>query len=178
MCVSKREFQYINQETQVALFSDCIGNCSSVLNIRWNIYQGSMNASSDTVEWTRFDQMTFYENVWFFGKCISYSSSFLVITSGMNTCNFTATNALFLENRHIIYWRFEVIYSFVSDTSTSALHFEVNKPPENGSCLVSPRNGTTSTLFNISCLGWFDNDEIKDYSFYGEYFRLHMPSVL
>lgn len=68
MCVPKGEFQYVNQATQLALFSECIDNCLSVSNIRWSIYQGSMNTSLNIIEWTPFNQMDFYENIWFFGK--------------------------------------------------------------------------------------------------------------
>ena len=67
----------------------------------------------------------------------------------------------------IVYWRFEVVYSFSSELSSSALNFIINQPPQNGSCSISPLNGTTTTLFNISCPNWFDADEIKDYSLFG-----------
>ncbi len=86
---------------------------------------------------------------------------------GTSTSNFTAINQLFLSNPQIILWRFEVVYTFVSDTSSSSLHFVINQPPSNGSCSISPLNGTTSTLFTISCPDWFDADGIEDYSLYG-----------
>jgi hypothetical protein len=87
----------------------------------------------------------------------------------MNTSNFTATTKLFIENNQTTYWRFEVIYSFISEKSSSALNFLINQPPQNGSCSISPLNGTTSTLFTIVCSNWFDEDGIQDYSFYGKY---------
>ncbi len=62
---------------------------------------------------------------------------------------------------------FEVIYSFDSEIASSAINFVINQPPQNGSCSINPLNGTTSTLFTISCSNWFDQDGIKDYSFYG-----------
>jgi hypothetical protein len=85
----------------------------------------------------------------------------------MNTNNFTSTTDLFLQNSQIEYWRFEVIYSFDSGIGSSAINFVINPPPQNGSCSINPLNGTTSTLFTISCSNWFDQDGIKDYSFYG-----------
>jgi len=84
----------------------------------------------------------------------------------MNTSNFTSTNQLFVGNSPIEYWRFEVVYSFESETSSSSINFIVNQPPINGSCSISPFNGTTSTLFTISCSNWFDQNGIKDYSLY------------
>ena len=71
---------------------------------------------------------------------------------------------MFLENPLVRYWRFEVVFSFVSETSSSALNFVVNQSPSNGSCSISPLQGTTSTLFTVACPGWFDEDGIKDYT--------------
>jgi REJ domain-containing protein len=94
------------------------------------------------------------------------SSSIYLICLGSNTTNFTSLNNLFLSNPFISYWRFEVVYSFSSETSSSALNFIINQPPQNGSCSISPQNGTTSTLFTISCSNWEDQDGIQEYSFY------------
>jgi len=68
MCIPNLEFQLVNPTTQVALFSVCISNCTSIRNITWNIYYGSMNSSTNTTLWTQFNQMNLYENIWFFGK--------------------------------------------------------------------------------------------------------------
>ena len=139
-----REYQFVNPTTQVALFSLCIGNCSSILQkIIWNLYSGEANSSL----WILFNQTQNY----FFGK----SSS-----------NFTVLNQLFIQNPTVQFWKFEVVYSFRNETSTSALHFVLNQPPQNGSCSISPSNGTTTTLFLISCSNWSDEDGIKDYSLY------------
>ncbi|CAF4543691.1 unnamed protein product [Rotaria socialis] len=128
MCSFNGEYQKINPNTQVALFSVCLDNCTSIKNIKWNIYKGSMNLSTDIVKWT---QMNNSQDSFFFG---------------MNT----------------------IVYTFVTkEISLSALNFIINQPPENGTCSISPLNGTTSSLFTINCLGWIDDDDIKDYSFYG-----------
>lgn len=97
-------------------------------------------------------------------KIKNYLIRFLL---GRNTSNFTASNQLFLENPQIPLWRFEVVYTLATETSKSALNFAINKPPYNGSCSINPLNGTTSTLFEISCIDWFDEDGIKDYALYG-----------
>jgi hypothetical protein len=152
MCVPNLEFQLLNPTTQVALFTICIGSCLNIQSIRWNIYQGQDNSSSNSTEWILFNQMNSYENIWFFGT---------------QTTNFTAINQLFLNNPQINLWRFEVVYTFPSETSTSALNFIINQPPFNGSCMINPQNGTTTTLFTISCPNWFSLNGIKDYSLYG-----------
>jgi hypothetical protein len=76
MCAPNLEFQKVNPTTQVALFSVCLDTCISIQNITWNIYQGfnngSNNSSSIVVQWTQFNQMITYQNIWFFGKSLSY----------------------------------------------------------------------------------------------------------
>jgi hypothetical protein len=68
MCVSNEEFQLVNPTTQVALFSLCLGICTSIQNIIWNIYQGYKNGSSSVIQWIQFNQTMNYQNIWFFGK--------------------------------------------------------------------------------------------------------------
>jgi hypothetical protein len=152
MCVPNLEFQLLNPTTQVALFTVCVGSCNDIQNIKWNVYQGSTNSSANVTEWILFDQMIAYENIWFYG---------------LNTANFTATDQLFLSNSQITLWKFEVVYNFSSETSSSALNFIMNQPPANGSCSINPSNGTTDTIFTVLCPNWFDEDGIKDYSLYG-----------
>ena len=67
MCAPNLEFQLVNPTTQVALFTLCVGSCSSLLAITWNIYQG-LNGSTTTMQWTLFNQTSQFENVWFFGN--------------------------------------------------------------------------------------------------------------
>ncbi len=73
LCAPNLEYQFLNPTTQVALFSACVGNCTSINNITWNVYQGVMNSSSNVVQWTRFSQMNQYQNIWFFGKSSHFS---------------------------------------------------------------------------------------------------------
>jgi hypothetical protein len=152
MCISKSEYQFLNPTTQLSLLSICSSNCTAKFNISWNIYQGS-NQSSNMIQWTPMNSTDLYDNIWIFGK---------------NTKHFTISKEFFTENSRIKYWKFEVIYSFPTDTTTSALHFIINDPPQNGSCSIHPPIGIESTLFNIFCTNWFDEDDISDYSLYGK----------
>ncbi|UJR17432.1 hypothetical protein I4U23_004327 [Adineta vaga] len=149
MCSASLQYQYINPTTQIALFSVCIGNCTLLTNITWNIYQGSKNHSTNTVIWTSLN--SFYDTNQVFG---------------IHTGNFTITNHLFSQYTNISYWRFEVAYAFNRKISLGALDFVINQPPRYGSCSINPPNGTITTLFNISCSNWFDENGITDYSFY------------
>lgn len=151
MCIPNFEVQRVNPTTQVALYSICNENCTNIKSIKWNIYQGRLNLSTNSIKWNLLDQMNLYENVWFFGRY---------------TSNFTSITQLFLTKPEISYWRFEVVYTFPLETSSSSLDFIINQPPDNGSCEINPQNGTTS-LFTIKCSNWYDDDDIKDYSLYG-----------
>jgi len=59
LCSPNLEYQFVNPTTQVALFSLCIGNCSSIQKITWNVYSGQANSSL----WILFNQTQNY----FFG---------------------------------------------------------------------------------------------------------------
>ncbi|CAF3687941.1 unnamed protein product, partial [Rotaria socialis] len=115
LCGENVEYQYVNPTTQVALFSTCTDNCQSINNITWNIYQGVMNTTSNVVQWTAFQNVKQYENIWFFGS---------------NTANFTAKNNLFVSNALINYWRFEVVYSSSLQNGSSTIDFEINQSPQ------------------------------------------------
>lgn len=66
MCSPNLEYQFVNPSTQVALFSICLGNCSSLINITWNIYQGQNNNSNNTVQWIPFIQSnSSFDNIFF-----------------------------------------------------------------------------------------------------------------
>jgi hypothetical protein len=67
MCVPNLELQRVNPTTQVALFALCNGNCTTILNITWNIYYGINNSSSNITSWILFNQNA-QQNIWFFGK--------------------------------------------------------------------------------------------------------------
>lgn len=87
---------------------------------------------------------------------------------GSETSNFTSSSALFMAYPHVTEWRFEVVYGFETELSASALDFMINDPPRNGSCSIWPVNGSTTTVFTVSCVNWYDEDEIKDYALYSK----------
>lgn len=147
MCVSDVEYQLINPTTQVALSSHCLDDCPSFENIHWKIYSGILNQSTNFTQWKLFNNE--------------------ILTYGNNTEYFTITNELFTKNSKIEYWRFEVIYQFDKNQSLSSMYFHINQRPANGSCSITPLNGTVTSLFTITCSNWFDENQIKDYSFYG-----------
>ena len=166
LCVANVEFQLLNPTSQLSLVARCSSNCCTKRgNLTWNIYQGSTNLSAENViHWTPFNPTNLDH---FFGQCFFSPPVLTDLCSsplGMNRSHFTADQELFSSNPSITLWRFEVVYSTPSERSVSALNFEINSPPRNGSCSISPLNGSTLTPFTVSCFNWFDEDQIKDYS--------------
>ena len=174
MCNPNLEFQLLNPTTQVALYALCQGTCQSIVSIHWNVYQGMFDATSNVSRWILFPSIDLYENQWFFGKITENCPDVWGMRKekhllGRNTTNFTASKDLFLENSSTEFWRFEVVYQFLTENSSSSLNFQINLSPRNGSCSIFPRNGTIVTRFTISCLDWFDEDGIRDYSLSRKY---------
>ncbi|CAF1525116.1 unnamed protein product, partial [Adineta ricciae] len=150
LCGPNVQFQVINPTTQVALFSTCAVNCTTIESITWTVYAGEMDLTTNVVVWALFDSTNAIDDSWFFGY---------------DTSNFTTTNQLFLSNTQT-YWRFEVVYQFTSSTSSNAIDFMINESPYDGSCSINPTGGTTSTVFTITCFDWIDNNGVKDYTVY------------
>jgi hypothetical protein len=70
MCIlPNSEFQLINPTTQLSLYSKCIEYFSSIKSIQWNIYQGTMNSSTNATQWISFNQTNTIE---FFGKNLDF----------------------------------------------------------------------------------------------------------
>ena len=69
MCSPNLEYQFVNPTTQVALFSFCTGNCTSLMKIQWNIYQGIFDKNLNIIKWfpLNLTQSFHYQN-YLFGK--------------------------------------------------------------------------------------------------------------
>ena len=102
---SNSEYQHVNSTTQVASFTLCIGNCSFIEKITWNIYSGEQNSSINYSQWILFNQINTLESLWFFGIKV-------------------------ILHQQIKFWKFEVVYSFGHETSRSSLNFVINQPPQ------------------------------------------------
>ena len=76
LCAPNLEYQSVNPTTQVALFSLCQPLCTSIINVTWIVYQGTMNASSNIVQWTPYPLMDQHQNTWFFGRSSPYLFSY------------------------------------------------------------------------------------------------------
>lgn len=160
MCLSRTPFSYINPGKQFALFSLCSGDCSSIEKIQWNIYHGT----NRTTQWTLFSLSASSS---FYGRNLSQIINNLVFPPGLDSKNLTVMREFFTENENLIYWRFEVIYSFKSMNISQTFDIEINLSPKNGNCSINPSTGTILTLFTIHCFNWFDTDGITLWRYYG-----------
>ncbi|CAF4157649.1 unnamed protein product [Rotaria sp. Silwood2] len=161
MCLPNVEYQRINPTTQALLTSYCIDRCENLTDIviQWSIYRGfTTNYPNNDIQWILYTNMSAYDDSLFYGR---------------NTKNLTVVNTLFLSNPTVEYWKFESIYTVTTSngvaTGAGAIRFVINLPPQNGTCTTDRRNGTTMTLFQFTCLNWFDTNGVSDYTFYGMY---------
>jgi hypothetical protein len=190
--VATRQYQYLNPTSQVSLSSRCYRFCqtTSSMIINWQIFAGSLTVnttSAGVVTWQLFNQTESYRDRYFFG-----ASSYLRDETGaawreretetrsilgLNRSDLTVTKELFLNHAYVKFWRFQVTYgssSSSTDASSSSMDFQINAPPSNGSCSISPTNGTTTTLFTVQCRQWRDSDGIQDYAIYSQFLFLSL----
>lgn len=177
MCSPNAQYQRINPTTQAAVTSRC-ETCANATNIdiQWGIYRGFQPGfPNNDIQWILFPGMDAFDNDLFFGKNQYLFALFVIIflyNSGRNTMNLTVANRLFSSYPSIQYWKFEVSYTVTTTYGTAtglgAIRFSINSPPENGTCSIDQTNGTTITVFKLSCSNWIDSDGVQDYLFYGK----------
>lgn len=178
MCSPNVEYQRINPNTQALLTSHCLQTCddASQIVIQWTVYRGFQTGyPNNDIVWILYTNMSAGDNLLFFGQ---REMSFLKVLHCSFTClgrqtpNFTATSALFQSNPSITHWKFQATYIVTNSkgvtAGTGAIRFQINSPPANGTCTIDRTTGTTATLFQLSCINWYDTDGIKDYTFYGK----------
>ncbi len=93
---------------------------------------------------------------------------------GEHNSDLSAFPSLFRDYPSQFEWKFELSLFMGSTskntnfTTTTSLLIYVNHPPKSGSCNIEPKNGTTSTLFNIYCDAWIDEvGHVAAFAFYG-----------
>jgi hypothetical protein len=108
---------------------------------------------------------------------IIYTNNSHYFYTGLNPqTDLTIKEELFQDFPSQTIWKEELnvhVPSKNTSGSTSILYL-VNFPPRNGLCDINPKNGTTNTLFSISCWNWVDSDGYLDsFAYYGIYFEIH-----
>ena len=140
----------INANDQLDLKGSCLSGCDKESAIfTYNLYM--LNSSSS--QWISFTNNSYY------------------FYTGLNPqTDLTIKEELFRDFPFQTYWKIELnVYVPSKNTSGStSIKFLVNFPPRNGSCDINPKNGTTNTLFSISCRNWIDTDGYSDsFAYYG-----------
>ena len=92
-------------------------------------------------------------------------------STGLMSSDLTLTESIFADFPENIIWKIELSIYIASRNASgvTSVLFYVNRPPKNGSCILSPTNGFTSTIFKITCLEWIDFDgSLASFAFYGK----------
>ena len=103
------------------------------------------------------------------GTWVPFTDGLYYFTSGSLNKDLTIIKNLFNDFSTQIIWKIQlnvdVVYSNQSYTGSTSMQIYVNYPPQPGICNINPTNGTTSTLFQLSCSGW--TGTVTSYNFYG-----------
>ena len=135
------------------MIGSCLVGCESSASYLFNLYK----FISGTNQWSLFTNSSYY------------------FTSGQSNTGFSILKYLFSDNLSQTIWKVELVINAVSIASTNqsfqgkaSMQILVNFPPLPGVCEVFPKEGNTTTIFNIFCDLWTDTDGIiKKYVFYG-----------
>jgi len=108
-------------------------------------------------------------------KWVQYANTSYI--KGDDTSELTMASAMFTTNPDVKRWKVEFGLTAVSKQNgiangASSLILELNQIPYNGTCSVTPDNGTAlQTLFTFTCKDWLDKDgTIDKYVFYSTLF--------
>jgi hypothetical protein len=153
-------YQLINPSTQMMITSYCETGCQNVstLTYTWSLYRFFQISPDDVQE-----------------KWIQYVNTSYV--KGTDTAELTMASAMFTTNPDVKRWKIEFGLTAVSKQNgiangASSLILQLNQIPYNGTCTVTPDNGTAlQTLFTFTCKDWLDKDgTIEKYVFYSSLF--------
>ena len=147
-CTPYLQYMKINANDQLDLQGTCLVGCSgSDLKFTYNLYQ----LDTITNQWLLFTNSSYY-----------YTEN--------NGLSLTMLENLFSDYSSQTIWKVELVALIPSRNASgsSSVMFYVNFPPRSGSCDVNPKNGSTNTLFSISCSNWVDPDGVVvSYAYYG-----------
>ena len=147
------DYTKINANDQFDLNGLCIVGCNATnLIYTFNIYM------LIATQWQVFSNSSYY------------------YTSGASNNDLTIKKNLFSDYPNQVYWKVELVLQQYNSPNESyfgysSMQVYVNFPPLPGKCDITPKNGSTTTLFNLFCDQWTDNSgTIKSYDFYGKNF--------
>jgi hypothetical protein len=98
------------------------------------------------------------------------NTSYYFYTGLMPQTSLTVKEDLFKDYPFQKIWKIElsVFVPSKNKSGSTSIQFYVNFPPQQGSCDINPKQGSTNTLFRISCINWLDSDGIlSSFSYYG-----------
>jgi hypothetical protein len=140
----------INANDQLDLKGSCLSGC----DMESNIFTYELNMlSSSSNRWISFTNNSYY-----------------FYTGLTPETDLTIKEELFQNFPYLPILKVDLnVYVPSKNSSGSAsILFLVNFPPKNGLCDISPKNGTTDTLFSISCWNWMDTDgNLDSFAYYG-----------
>ena len=151
------DYTKINSNDQLDLKGSCLIGCTadSSLAYTYNIYL----FNSPLNQWIPFTNSSYYRR------------------NGHLNSDITILKDLFEDFPSQTIWKIELIINVLYTNNQSysgyvSMKIYVNFSPRPGTCDISPRVGTTNTLFFIYCDQWTDADSgsISSFDYYGRHF--------
>ena len=145
----------INGNDQLDLKGSCLSGCmpDDIKKFSYSLFTFDLL----TNQWELFTNKTFFYQTGKTQSDLTITKDFFSVSSSQKTwkivLDLNATDSLLKNTRQ----------------AQTSFFIYVNQPPWSGTCDIEPKNGTTNTLFNISCSDWEDPDGILvvNYAFYG-----------
>ena len=145
------DYTKVNSNDQLDLIGSCLVGCTgNSVTYTFNLFM--FNSVTNT--WTPFTNSLYY------------------YTWGPLNSGLAISKNLFTDYPSQLIWKIQlninVGYSNQTYAGSTSMAIYVNFSPLPGICDINPKNGTTNTLFQITCNGWTDNlGSVAFYSYFG-----------
>ncbi|XP_046550065.1 uncharacterized protein LOC124259887 isoform X2 [Haliotis rubra] len=103
--------------------------------------------------------------------------------SGMKSQTIGINPTLYDIHANVTRYRFSVKCAQPGgDEGQAALNINLNRPPQPGTCVISPQSSTLTWegtgAFNVKCSGWHDGDGIAGFTFYSKHKNNELPQQI
>ena len=137
----------ISPSVKLSIQSQCYGlQCSNISSYQWILYEQYSSGTNNDNFWTRIQDLQ------------------LLITTPLNSSSIVVKEDSLDGGK---YYRLAVfVQTMDGQRGMSAHDISTASPPTNGTCSITPSNGTSlKTYFNLSCSDWESDSNPLSYRF-------------
>ena len=137
----------ISPSVKLSIQSQCYGlQCSNISSYQWILYEQYSSGTNNNTFWRRIQDLQ------------------LLITTPLNSSSIVVKEDSLVGGK---YYRLAVfVQTMDGQQGMSAHDISTASPPTNGTCSITPSNGTSlKTNFNLSCSDWESDSNPLSYRF-------------